>query len=147
MLRVAAWNAGHVAVWSNNYLIFIPIGDHSEEDYRVSLGCSFGYEHVVRPAAAAEVELCGLRAARATRTCRLVAECTLVGDSYWRFNTPTTDCVCARIHWNLHHVLRNMFTMIFVKNHNILISLNIPIEVFVDKVLLCKTILDCKIKL
>lgn len=81
-----------------SHLVLLVIRDHAEEHNGVSSRCALWYEHVVRPAAAAEVELGGLCGAGVALPVGLVAERALVRDGHGRVQGSAADCVVTRSH-------------------------------------------------
>lgn len=86
--------------------ILHPIGDHTEEHHiEASLG-ALRHEHVLGPAAAAEVELLGGSGARVAGPRLLVPERALVRDRDGRLRAALPDRVVACLHWMDNMLLR-----------------------------------------
>lgn len=78
------------------YPVVVPVGDHAEQHHGVTLIRSLGHQQVVRPAAAAEIELGGFGGARVAGARALRPEGALVGDGDGRVEAAAADRVVAR---------------------------------------------------
>lgn len=73
--------------------VLVPVGHHHKQHHLIPSRRALRQQHVVGPAAAAEVELGGRRGARVSRPGLLVAERALVRNGHGRLRAAAADGV------------------------------------------------------
>lgn len=89
--------------WQQTYAVVVDVRDHDEQLTVETLGASLRDQQVVRPSAAAEIELGQLSPTLGTRTVQIPVR-SLERYGHRGVGSVAGDCVLSLFHWNLSTV-------------------------------------------